>query len=86
MKNFITRLREDSRFLLLVAAVLAILVLAFFAFWAGLVLLFIVGFFIWIVFSLFYLRFLYDYSYIFRLVVLLCVFIATAFLIVKLLG
>lgn len=86
MKDFILRLKEDSKFLLIVMLVLAVIVLAFFAFWAGLVVVFFVGLFLWIVFSLFYLRFLFDYSYVFRLAVLLVLFGATLLVVAKLLG
>ncbi len=80
MKDFLNKLRQDSRFLLYVMIVIAILVLAFFAFWAGLVVLFFVGVLVWIAFVIFYLRFLFAYSYVFRTAVFVVLLAITAFL------
>ncbi len=80
MQNFLNKLREDSRFLLYVMIVIAVLFLAFFAFWAGLVVLFFVGVLVWIAFVLFYLRFLFGYSFVFRTAVFTILLALTVYL------
>lgn len=67
--DLVKKLKEDSKFLLAIMAVLAIIVMTFFFFWAGLVLLFSIALIAWVVFFFTYFRYLLEGSLVFRLVV-----------------
>jgi hypothetical protein len=83
VKNFMARLKEDSRLLLILMMVLGVIVLGFFFFWAGLVAILFIGLAVWLVYILFYLRVLFNVSFEFRVIVYIALLLLTLALIYK---
>lgn len=81
--DLINKIKEDSKFLLALMAILAGIVLLFFFFWAGLVLLFFIAFIIWIGFFIAYFKYLFQISWVFRVVIFVVLLVLTLGLLYK---
>ena len=83
MKEFIVKLKEDSKLLLILMMILGVIILGFFFFWAGLVALFFIGLAVWLFYIFIYLRVLFKVSFEFRILVYAVLLLLTIGLIYK---